>query len=223
MDQPGLDPVLHRQALDGLRRVNSLSGTAQFFWRPIRSLSRTLGNKEIRVLDIASGGGDVAIALAKIANASGVPLIVDGCDISTVAVSHAQAAARRKKLENVRFFEFDILGSDDLPTYDVVVCSLFLHHLDGDGSLCLLRQMYQAARHLVLLSDLRRSRFAYWLAWTICRIVSRSHVVHIDGPLSVEAAYTIPEVLALAEQAGVDIVTVARSWPQRFLMTARKQ
>jgi hypothetical protein len=53
----------------------------------------------------------------------------------------------------VRFFVLDALG-DALPTgYDVVSCSLFLHHLDGSDAVDLLRRMGAAAGRLVLVDD----------------------------------------------------------------------
>src|SRR5438128_111546 len=48
---------------------------------------------------------------------------------------------------------------------------------------------------------------------------SRSEVVHVDGPRSVEGAYTPEEALELAKRAGLRGATVRRSWPCRFLLS----
>jgi hypothetical protein len=98
------------------------------------------------------------------------------------------------------------------------MCSLFLHHLGEEQAVDLLRKMAGAARSLVLVSDLRRSRLAYWMAWLGCRLLSRSHVVHVDGPLSVAAAFTTDEALGLAQMAGLKGAQISCSWPQRFLV-----
>ncbi len=63
MDEPGLDPERHRQALQGLARINWLSASDRILWHPIRALARELAGKPLRVLDIATGGGDVPIRL----------------------------------------------------------------------------------------------------------------------------------------------------------------
>ena len=112
------------------------------------------------------------------------------------------------------------LLSGDLPTgYDVVSCSLFLHHLEESDAILLLNRMATAARRLVLIDDLIRSRWGYLLALVGCHLLSGSHVVHVDGPTSVAAAFTPSEVLRLAERAGLQGATLTRHWPQRFFLT----
>ena len=44
----------------------------------------------------------------------------------------------------------------------------------------------QIARRRVLVSDLRRSRLGWWLAWVGTRILTMSPMVHFDGPVSVD-------------------------------------
>ncbi|HWB08499.1 MAG TPA: methyltransferase domain-containing protein [Pirellulales bacterium] len=222
MDEPALDRGLHEHALAALRRVNRLSGTAGRLWRPIHRLAAELPGNRVRVLDLASGGGDVAIALALAARRSGVSLQVDGCDVSATAVAHAEGLARRYGLDNVGFFLLDVLKADLPPAYDVVICSLFLHHLDEADAVRLLRQMAAAARHLVLVDDLRRSRFGYALAWLGCQLLTRSPVVHTDGPRSVRAAFTLAEARQLAERANLTGCRIAPHWPQRFLVSWSK-
>ena len=62
MDQPDLRPARHVGALNGLARFNWWSGSAGILWRPLRDLARRLG-RPMRVLDAASGGGDVPLRL----------------------------------------------------------------------------------------------------------------------------------------------------------------
>lgn len=223
MDQPGLDAELHRQALVGLRRVNVVSGTVRALWNPIRQLAEGCPERNIRVLDLACGGGDVARGLAAKARRSGVPLHVDGCDISPVAVAHAQSALQHSGLDNVRFFGCDVLEGplpDDI--YDVVTCSLFLHHLDERDAVRVLRRMGQLTRRLVLVDDLCRSRWGYWMAWFGSRLLTRSPIVHIDGPLSVNGAFTLDEARRLALEAGLTGAHCIRHWPARFLLSWNK-
>jgi len=50
------------------------------------------------------------------------------------------------------------------------------------------------------------------------RCISHSDVVHVDGPRSVEGAFTPEEVQALAEAAGLHGCRVTPKWPFRFLL-----
>ena len=223
MDQPGLDEDSHRRALEGLRTTNSICRTAQVVWRGIRDAD-ILSNsgRSLRILDIAAGGGDVLLGIAQLATRSGIVMEAHGCDINATAVDHAQSAARRSGIPNVRFFQFNALV-DPLPTdYDLLMCTLFLHHLSEQDASQLLRHMAQAARQGVLVDDLRRTRFGYFYAWLGGRLITRSRIVHVDGPLSVRAAYTIEEVRQLTSNAGMQDAHFRRHWPERFLMFWKK-
>ncbi len=217
MDQPGLDPGRHRQALRGLGRINFWSGSAGLLWPPLAALARNLG-RPLRVLDLASGGGDVPIRLWRRAHRAGLPIVVAGCDVSGGAVEHATRQAERQRT-GVRFFVANALSGDLPAGYDAVICSLFLHHLTEDQAVGLLRRMAAAAGRLVLVNDLVRSRTGLLLARVGTRLLSLSPVVHVDGPRSVEGAFTIAEARALAERAGLSEATVERHWPCRFLLT----
>jgi 2-polyprenyl-3-methyl-5-hydroxy-6-metoxy-1,4-benzoquinol methylase len=222
MDQPGLDERAHAQALKGLSRINWISRTSAMIWKPIRKLARTADNaRPLRILDVASGGGDVALGLARRAARDGISVQVDGCDINPVAIEHARSAATAAGLP-VGFFQHDALHTALPNGYDIVTCSLFLHHLDNAQAEQMLRSMGQAASRMVLASDLRRNRLAYLLAVVACQVLTRSPIVHVDGPLSVAAAFTDAEARELASRAGLAGATLSRYFPQRFLLVWRK-
>ncbi len=144
--------------------------------------------------------------------------MLEGCDVSQLAVDHAQTAAAAAGAD-VRFFVHDALNGPTLTGYDAVTCSLFLHHLDDNQACGLLRRMAETAGRLVLVNDLRRSLTGLVLAHVVTRLLTFSDVVHTDGPLSVKAAFTPSEALHLAERAGLHGAVIARRWPCRWLLT----
>jgi SAM-dependent methyltransferase len=220
MDQPGLDRQRHVQALHGLERINFWSRSAGILWPPLAALARQTG-RTVRVLDLATGAGDVPLRLERLARRAGVPLDVEGCDVSAAAVDHARARAAQEGAA-VRFFVRDALAGPLPEGYDAVVSSLFLHHLSEEQAVDLLRRMADAARRLVLINDLVRSRPGLLLAYLGTRVLSRSAVVHTDGVRSVEAAFTVVEARALVERAGLHDARVERRWPCRFLLVWRR-
>jgi hypothetical protein len=145
-------------------------------------------------------------------------IAIDGCDISPTAVAFAARAADAAGAA-VGFFSLDALNEPLPEGYDIVTCSLFLHHLGEEEAVRLLHKMAAAARFAILVNDLLRSGAGYWLAWTGCRLLSRSPIVRHDGPVSVQAAFRLEEVRVLAERAGLDAARLGRRWPWRFLLS----
>jgi len=217
MDQPDLDNTAHRHALTGLARVNQFSRSSAILWPAILQLGRQSQGRPVRVLDVACGGGDLLLDLKSRAERSGVPLELAGCDVSPVALRVGVERAEQKGL-SVKFFEADVIASPLPDDYDVVMCSTFLHHLDDQEAAGLLANMGKAARRMVLVNDLTRSQLGYLLALIGTRLLTRSYVVHFDGPQSVRSAFSIDEVAAMAKTAGLNGAQFSRHWPQRFLL-----
>ena len=173
------------------------------------------------VLDVACGGGDVAVALWKRLDAQGLRAEIHGCDVNPLAVEHAAEEAERQGAE-VSFFQLHAID-DTLPSgYDVVMSSLFLHHLSDADAEEFLRKAADAAGRMVLIHDLVRGRAGYLLAYIGVRALLCNDVCHEDGPRSVEGAFTIEEAKALAEAAGLEGCSVKPKFPFRFLLAWRK-
>jgi SAM-dependent methyltransferase len=220
MDQANLDAARHDAALQGLARLNYFSGSAGMIWPAIKRLAQQVGL--LRVLDLATGAGDVAIRIWHKSRRAGLPVEIAGCDRSHVAVAHAQQRATASGA-NVRFFVRDVLTADLPDDYDVLMSSLFLHHLTDEDACRLLRRMKNAARRMVLVNDLTRGVLGLGLAGVATRVLTRSPVVHVDGPRSVRAAFTLAEARWLAERAGLHGATVTRRWPFRWLLRWEKK
>lgn len=216
MDDPQLDPAMHRNALRGLARLNRLSSPVARMWPVIREAVRQRGGR-MRLLDVACGGGDVTLALWRRARREGLPIEVHGCDLSATALGHAQEAAEREDADLV-YHRCNVLA-DPLPDEcDIITCALFLHHLTDEQIKDLLTKMRQRAA-LVVVSDLRRTPLGLLAAQVATRIVTRSPVVHVDGPRSVRAALTMDELKALANKAGMRNAQVHPTFPERMLLT----
>lgn len=215
MDDPNIPPELHAAALAGLRTLNTISRSTVALWGPLRRLARRL-DRPLRVLDVACGAGDALVGLAGAARREGVPLRGRGVDLSDFALGCARTYhAKREPGAGLEWERADALAGPLPAGFDAVVSTLFLHHLDeGDGR-TLLARMGEAAGSLVLVNDLIRSRASYAAVW-LASWATRSPVVRVDGPLSVRAAYTVPELRRLARSAGLSDARIAVSWPARM-------
>jgi SAM-dependent methyltransferase len=158
----------------------------------------------------------VPLGIARRARRAGVELELTLCDVSPRALDWARQRAVAADLK------VDTLVRDatvePLPGgFDVALCSLFLHHLDEPAATAVLGKLAAAAR-LVLVHDLRRSSIGFAVAWLGARVLTRCAVVHVDGPRSARAAYTLREARGLATRAGLAAARVRPTWPWRWLL-----
>lgn len=217
MDDSALDADSHRLALRGLARINAVSRSAATLSTALCRQVADGRTEPVRVLDVACGGGDVTVSVQRLADRGGIPMRVDGCDVSATAVHLATRHARRCS-NDARFFQHDALDGPLPRGYDVIISNLFLHHLSHDQAVGLLARMSQAA-DTVIINDLIRGPLGYAAACLGTRLLSRSLIVHVDGPRSVRAAFTLDEARGLADRAGLEDAEVEPLFPFRWLLT----
>ena len=214
MDSPDLPEPDVAAALRGLARLNRLSNAPSILWNAIKPFTRH--GDRVSLLDIATGSADVPIAIAQRAARHGVSIDLA---LSDLRPEMRAAAARNAAAASIpaRTFAFDALH-DPLPeTYDFITASLFTHHLTDDQVISLLQAAAPRVRRALIISDLARSPLNLAAVWLGSRIVTRSRVVHIDGPLSVRAAFTPREFASLAHTAGLRDGRTRTVTPCRFL------
>lgn len=217
MDDPDLSADLHNKALAGLRRINAMSGGAASIVSHLRRCSERV-NRPLKMLDIACGGGDTMVRVASLARRRNLRVQVDGCDISAQALKNAEALAQSCGVESSRFLQKDVLKSGIPDGYDLVTCTLFLHHLTSEQATDLIREMANSCQLALHIDDLKRSNRGLLLAKAGCYLLSRSPIVRHDGPQSVRAAFTLNEVDQLATRAGLRQHTLSSRWPQRWIL-----
>jgi SAM-dependent methyltransferase len=229
MDDPALPAAEHLAALDALATINTVSLTGRQLAAAVAGIAgAAAGRRPLQVVDVACGGGDITIALAnRLSKLLGrrrgggtvPPVEVLGLDLSQRAIARAREEAARRGCRGVDFAARDVL-SEGLPACDVAVSSLFLHHLDDPRAADVLRSM-ATARLGGAVSDLLRSRSGLVLAILGTRLLARSRVARVDGPLSVRAARTLPEYRRLTDRAGLSHATIRKTWPERVLIQWR--
>ena len=194
--------------------------------------TKNLAGKKWTILDIGCANGENLIALQRKLSKE-IDIQAIGWDISPYAVEQATLHCRENRLDptQVRFEVVDILGGkqgtpsgeqvrDDAhraePVADIVMNSLFLHHFEVPDIIRILKKSVALSRVAVIADDLERSRVGWLLAKIGCHVLSRSPVVHFDGPQSVRAAFTAEEMRQLAEEAGLKSISIVRHWPAQI-------
>ena len=217
MDAPDLPAARLAQTLKGLRLVNTVTQSARLMWPDLLSAARRHPGETVRVLDVACGGGDVLVTLARWAAKASLDVELAGCDASEEAVSHARAAAAQAGVP-ISFFTLKV-ARDPLPEgYDMIMSTLFLHHLDEDDAIAFLREGAARARDRLLIQDILRSRLSYWFARAGTRLLLLNDICRLDGRTSVEGAFTREEARELAKMAGLADAEIVPRFPFRYLI-----
>ena len=215
MDDEGIGPREHDAALRGLARLNRVSRSDAILWPVLRGVAASGNGRVLRVMDVATGSGDVPAALDARARSAGIRIEWTLCDRSPHALARAEERAAGSGM-NVRSACVDVLAAPLPPGCDVVISSLFLHHFDPHDAVRILRSMRDAAGVAVGVADLDRTWLGLGLATLGARVLSRSPVVHFDAAASVRAAHARAEIESLARDAGMSGCVITRAWPERW-------
>lgn len=199
---------LHGNLAD-LGWLNRYLGSCWIVCASLQRLWQTHGcPSHLRVLDIGTGAGDIPMALVRWSRRRGVQLTVVALDNHDSVVRYARDALSTEAAITV--VRGDGLGLPVAPqSFDIVVCSSMLHHLEWEQGVTLVRSMATAARIGFIVNDLRRSRVHYWSARLLLALLSRNRLTRHDGPLSVLRAYSVAELRVMAREAGVSNARVA--------------
>lgn len=235
MDRPGISFPEHQLALKGLARLNRASGVHQKVWRElVLGMAAKPQTGPVRLLDIATGGADLPIHLFRQAQGVGVDLHILAVDRAEGALRHGLASCAASGVPaalgddfpfepGIHFRVADVLASSpSLPAPDWVTSSLFLHHLTNDQALDLLMVLSGLAKKGLVIADLSRGWLNNFLVTVGSHLLSRSPLVHNDGPASIRAAFTTREARDLAESAGLQGVSVRSAFPGMWLMRWEK-
>jgi ubiquinone/menaquinone biosynthesis C-methylase UbiE len=212
------DPAALIGNLRDLRRVNrwlggvTLSATAidaiVGYGRAGGGAAVGPGVAPITVLDVGTGGADIPVALLERATRRGSALEVTGIDSRPEILAAAVGADRR--LTATAGLTLHVGDGRSLPypdgAFDVVHTSLVIHHLAPADVAGLLHEMARVARRGVVVNDLIRGRVAYAGAWLLAHLFTTNRFTRHDGPLSVRRAYTLTELIAVIEDAGLRVV-----------------
>ncbi|HKP02213.1 MAG TPA: methyltransferase domain-containing protein [Chthoniobacterales bacterium] len=199
MDRP--QPVTPELASDlrNLRQLNRYFGSyaliEHFLERWILPGSR------MRVLDLATGSGDIPRLVVDHARKAGATITVEAVDQQASTIEIARGLSG--DYPEITFLEGDALsfGEGDSP-YDLVLCSLALHHFDESSAVRVLARCRQLSSKYVLVSDLRRGLLATVGVYLVTALIFRDPMTRADGRTSAARAFSFRELRTLAERAG---------------------
>jgi ubiquinone/menaquinone biosynthesis C-methylase UbiE len=107
-------------------------------------------------------------------------------------------------------------------TFDLVSCSLFVHHLSPEQVTQFARESLRVCRQAVLVNDLIRSPLHLALVYAGMPLY-RSRLTRHDAPASIRQAHTVKEMQAFIQQAAAASVEIQRHYLYRMGVIAWKK
>jgi len=200
-------------ALRDLRSFNQRLGGVATTRDLIDTVARKTGRTEFSLLEVAAGTGFVPMQASRQLFRREVKLNITLLD--RAATHLPKNGAARKLVADALTVPF----SDS--AFDLVSCSLFLHHLSPEEVVEFARESLQVSRIAVLVNDLVRHPLHMALAYAGVPIY-RSRITRNDAPASVKQAYTVEEMTEFFRRAGAAKVEAQRHFLFRMGVVAWK-
>jgi len=184
--------------LERLRQLNRWFGS----YRLVSCFMRRwiMPGARMRVVDLATGSGDIPRLLVDYARKIGAQIEIDAIDHQAATVKIARSLSA--EYPEISYHVANILESDCPQGYDIAVCSLVLHHFSDDNAVKLLRRCRELSKRFVLVSDLRRGFLLLAGVYMLTALIFREPMTRFDARLSAERAFSFGEMRELAIQAG---------------------
>lgn len=215
MDAPGLPEGDLRRALRDIDRINRWLGGYKLVFDALKSIPSIRAGREVTVMDLGCGSGDILLAVSQWAAKEKRPLRLIGVDMNPTMT---RLAGNRCILrENVSFRNVDVFDDvllEDRP--DVVMSTLFVHHFDREMLIRLLQRMMELASQAVIINDPDRSIIPYYSIKWLTRLFSGSYLVRYDAPLSVARSLTRAEWKDVLDAAGITDYRMRWRWAWRW-------
>jgi len=219
MDAPDVDPALLRRSLGFIRRINSLLGYTRATLHHLDRFSRGWRpGQRIRIIDLATGSADIPRAILRWADRRGFDVRIVGVDRHPVTAAAAGVGAVDPRLRIVQADVFDLPFEPG--SFDYALTAMFLHHLEDDVVVEVLRRMDSLAIRGVLVADLLRHYRAY--AWITLFTALANPMVRHDAKVSVAQAFTKGEAIRLRDRAGIKYVRYYEHFGHRFVLAGEK-
>ena len=198
MDKP--QPVTAELVSDlrNLRQLNRYFGSYALIMHFLRCWIQP--GAQLHVLDLATGSGDIQRLVIDYARKVGATVAVEAIDqqSSTLEIARGLSA----DYPEIDFKQGDVLFFGEDGQYDIVLCSLALHHFDEAPAVRLLERCRYLSRRFVLVSDLRRGFLATVGVYLLTALIYRESMTRTDARLSAARAFSFREFGSLAERAG---------------------
>ena len=216
MDDFALEGEILRDALDKIASINQLLGGNALTLKGVgKLLKSTPSEKEIVIVDVGCGNGDMLRSLAAFGTKNNFNFRLIGIDANAFTINHAQNLS--KNFSNISYECLDIFSPSFVKIKcDIVLCTLTLHHFKDQEIERLLAVFYEQARLGVVINDLHRSVVAYRLFQALCFVFQLNAMSREDGLTSILRGFKKEDLEEFSKKLNFKNDTIRWKWAFRY-------
>ena len=220
MDDFTMEGVLIRDTLDKIEIINRFLGGNTVTIKGLKKILKNQSkNKTITIVDLGCGNGDILRDVAKFGRKNNYSFKLIGIDANLAAIEYAKELS--KEYSELSFKTIDILSEDfKKESYDIVLCTLFLHHFKNEELISFLKTTIEKATIGVVVNDLHRHKLAYYL-FKLIGFFIKNKMVRQDGLTSVLRAFKRKDLENISTQIKVHF-SIQWKWAFRYLWILKK-
>jgi 2-polyprenyl-3-methyl-5-hydroxy-6-metoxy-1,4-benzoquinol methylase len=198
MDRPQPVSAKLQRDLHNIRRLNRWFGSYDLISFFLRSWIEP--GERLRIVDLATGSGDIPRLIADHARRVGADVRIDAVDQQAATLEIAKKLSAN--YSNIAFIQANILQWEPSEPYDIALCTLALHHFSEPDAVGVLQRCRELSRRFVLVSDLRRCWLGTIGVYLLTATIFSEPMTKHDARLSTARAFSFSEMRDLAESAG---------------------
>ena len=203
MDDLSMSGAMLCDTLDKLDAINKWLGGNAVTLNGIKKLIKGHAkNKPLTLIDLGCGGGGMLRKIAKYGRENGYSFTLIGVDANEHIIDYAKKTSQ--EYSEISYLQHDVFSKEfkDL-SYDVVLCTLFLHHFKENEIIHLLTELNQKATVGIIVNDLHRHPMAYYL-FKLLSLVIKNNMVKEDGLTSILRGFKKRELQKISKQLKVE-------------------
>ncbi|SHM72580.1 methyltransferase domain-containing protein [Flavobacterium xinjiangense] len=216
MDDFAMEGEILRDALDKIAKINQLLGGNQLTLRGVQQLIGNISKTTaITIVDVGCGNGDMLRTLSDYGLKNNLNLQLIGIDANNFTVNHAQQLSQN--YPNIRYQCEDIFDkSFNELKYDIVLCTLTLHHFKDNEIIHLLNVFNANSNIGIVINDLQRSAISYRLFQALCFVFRLNDMSREDGLISILRGFKKVELINFSEKLKFSNYKIQWEWAFRY-------
>jgi len=205
---------------DDINRVNTILGGNNITVNAVEKLIKENPQQQYTIVDMGCGDGNMLREVGRLFRKRRIKVRLVGIDLNADALQLAEEASQ--DFPEIEYLHRDLLElqTTDL-NCDIIINTLTMHHFVNKDLLQFVEKFNQLARIGVVINDLHRSRWAYYLFKLFSLIFIKTETAKIDGLISISKGFIKSDLIQYSKSLPHIEHHIQWKWAFRYVWIMR--